>query len=308
VPDFGVGFDPGNPPCPPSSDIVAKTHTGLTFSDFVAQRRAPHKAACQTSAVASDKPPLVLLHPATSSGRIWRDMVPRLSEHHEVYTPTLVGHRGGPEPARRPVTDTDVIDSAERYLDEHGLDRPHIAGNSMGGLVAVELARRGRAGSVCAISPAGFWSVDDGSMDRVLKQIRQGMRGIRAIRRMAPRLIRTTIGRRILLHNLLTHPERVDPDDAVDLFLADALGCTAIDDLLKSRARVETLDPLPCPVTLAWAAVDRVLPVNPYGRTARERLPGAEWVDLPDTGHNAMIDDPDLVARTILKTTGKVAT
>ena len=52
----------------------------------------------------------------------------------------------------------DVIDESERYLDERGLDRPHLAGHSMGGFIALELARRGRAASVCVFSPGGLWS------------------------------------------------------------------------------------------------------------------------------------------------------
>jgi pimeloyl-ACP methyl ester carboxylesterase len=55
---------------------------------------------------------------------------------------------------------------------------------------------------------------------------------------------------------------------------------------------------------VAWAEFDRFVPAEPYGRIARERLPDANWVDLPGTGHNAMIDDPALVARIILATTG----
>ncbi|HUO36911.1 MAG TPA: alpha/beta fold hydrolase [Mycobacterium sp.] len=73
-----------------------------------------------------------------------------------VYAPTLLGHRGGPVAQRRPAALTDVIDAAELYLDEQGLDRPHLAGNSMGGGVAIELARRGRAATVCALSPGWF--------------------------------------------------------------------------------------------------------------------------------------------------------
>ena len=47
----------------------------------------------------------MLLHPATSSGRIWNEVVPLLSGLHEVHTPTLLGHRGGDEPAAA----TDVV-------------------------------------------------------------------------------------------------------------------------------------------------------------------------------------------------------
>jgi pimeloyl-ACP methyl ester carboxylesterase len=102
--------------------------------------------------VDSTKPPLVLFHGLAMSGNAWREVVPLVSGHHRVYAPTADGHRGGSAAQRRRTTMTDMVDAAERYLDECGLDRPHLAGNSMGGFVAIELARRGRAASVCAFS------------------------------------------------------------------------------------------------------------------------------------------------------------
>ena len=62
----------------------------------------------------SDKPPLVLLHGITMSGNAWQEVVPLLSDHHEVFTPTALGHRRGPPVQRRPATITDVVDAAER--------------------------------------------------------------------------------------------------------------------------------------------------------------------------------------------------
>jgi len=75
--------------------------------------------------VGSGKPALVLLHPFLLSGNVWQDVVPLLSSYRQVFTPTLLGHRGGPPVQRRPVTIWDVIDAAEQYLNEHGLQRPH---------------------------------------------------------------------------------------------------------------------------------------------------------------------------------------
>jgi pimeloyl-ACP methyl ester carboxylesterase len=255
-------------------------------------------------AVAHEKPPLVLLHPATSSGRIWQDVVPLVSEHHAVHAPTLLGHRGGPAAQRRPATFTDLVDSAERYLDERGLDRPHLAGNSGGGAVAIELARRGRATTVCAISPGGFWSANDGSMTRVFNRIRLGGKVLRLIHPVAPLVLKSAAGRRIILRNFVCHGERLSAVRALDLYFADPMGCTIMEDLAASGGEVEPLDPLPCPITLAWAEVDRFVPAETYGRTARERLPGATWITLPGVGHNPMVDDPGLVARTIMAATG----
>ncbi|MGK2880003.1 MAG: alpha/beta fold hydrolase [Mycobacterium sp.] len=138
---------------------------------------------------------MVLLHPATSSGRAWRELEPMLSEYHEIHTPTMLGHRGGPVPQRRPVTSDDVVDSAEAYLDAHGLDRPHLVGNSGGGSAAIELARRGRAASVCALSLGGLWSDNYGAAARrVHRLIRVGGVTIRLLNPVAPLLLKSAAG------------------------------------------------------------------------------------------------------------------
>jgi pimeloyl-ACP methyl ester carboxylesterase len=77
--------------------------------------------------------------------------------------------------------------------------------------------------------------------------------------------------------------------------------------MLTSNESVEPLDPLPCPVALAWSGCDRFVPAATYGQTARERVPGAAWVLLPGVGHVPMVDDPDLVARTIISVTAVAA-
>ena len=41
--------------------------------------------------------------------------------------------------------------------EEIGVERPHVAGNSLGGWTALEMAADGSVASVCAISPAGVW-------------------------------------------------------------------------------------------------------------------------------------------------------
>ena len=67
---------------------------------------------------------------------------------------------------------------------------------------------------------------------------------------------------------------------------------------------IAPLDPLPCPITLAWSGKDSLLPVTTYGKVARERLPGATFKILPGVGHVPRVDDPELVAGTILAVAG----
>ena len=232
-------------------------------------------------------------------------MVPLLSEYHEVYTPTLLGHRGGPAVQRRPATFPDLVDSAEHYLDAHGLDRPHLAGNSGGGTVAIELARRGRAATVCALSPGGLWTDNASSAARrVHNMIRVGGKILRLLYPVAPLLLKSAAARRVILRNFVCHGERLTPSQALDFYFADPMGCTIMDDLAASTDVAEPLDPLPCSITLAWSEADRMVPAQPYGTMARDLLPGANWIVLPGVGHNPMFDDPAVVARTILAVTG----
>jgi len=67
--------------------------------------------------------------------------------------------------------------------------------------------------------------------------------------------------------------------------------------------QIAPLDPLPCPITVAWSEKDVIVPVADYGPNARQRLPQAALVTVPDVGHDPRMDDPELVARTILSVT-----
>ena len=59
--------------------------------------------------------------------------------------------------APRAVSVESLADAVEVALDETGFETPHVVGNSLGGWLGLELARRGRARTVTAVSPAGAW-------------------------------------------------------------------------------------------------------------------------------------------------------
>ncbi len=82
------------------------------------------------------------------------------------------------------------------------------------------------------------------------------------------------------------------------------MACTVFEDIAACDEQVAPLDPLPCPITLAWSEKDLILPVESYGPTARERLPHATFTILSGVGHEPMMEAPELIARTILAVTG----
>jgi pimeloyl-ACP methyl ester carboxylesterase len=247
--------------------------------------------------------PLVLLHGVTGSCGHWQELMPLLSPRHDTVALDALGHRGGRAPASRPVSIAAIVDDAERSLDELGFDRPHLAGNSLGGWMALELARRGRARSVTAISPAGTWPEGANRDGEPRNGLRDVARDARRYRRLLPVLMLVPRLRRFAMRKNAVHGERMSRKLVVAR-TDDLLACTVLDDVLDTSEHLAPLDPTPCPITIAWGRADRVLPLKTRGACARELVPGARFLEFDSVGHVAMFDDPRLVASTILETTG----
>lgn len=244
-----------------------------------------------------ERPPLLLLHGVMMSAHAWSSVTPLLTDRFQVLTPTAAGHRGGPTLSGR-ATVADLVDHAERHLDGLGLDTVHVAGNSLGGWMAVELARRGRARSVCGISPGGFWT--PGAHDQTAAVAR--LRLLRHLTRVSAPVrstaLRSALVRRLSMRDIAAHADRLTPEAATRA-ATDLLGCTAGLDILATTESIAPLTPAPCPITFVWPDRDRIFSQQVHGETARHVVPDARHVVLPGTGHVPMIDNPEACARVI---------
>src|SRR5260370_22857299 len=96
---------------------------------------------------------------------------------------------------------------------ELDLDRPGLAGNSLGGRIALEAAAAGRAESVRAMSLAGFWR-NSGELAYARSVDRAMEFGARMFRRLGPLLSRSTAGRALIYADIVSRPSRVSPRQA----------------------------------------------------------------------------------------------
>jgi pimeloyl-ACP methyl ester carboxylesterase len=253
---------------------------------------------------AGEGEPVVLLHGFTGHWRHWRPVLADLVARYEVIAPTLSGHNGGPAFPSGVRLDrlADAGDSLERHLDELGVGDAHLVGNSMGGALALELAKRGRARSVVAFSPGGGWELGGPEPERIARFFARQMRMVRASRKQIPRIMRRPGARRLAMRDIMRHGELVPPADAVDVSL-DPLGCTIVDDVLAGlragRAHVEDPDQVAVPTLIAWAELDRILPLSTCSTRFKREIPGVEFRVLPGVGHVPMWDNTRLVVRTI---------
>jgi pimeloyl-ACP methyl ester carboxylesterase len=244
--------------------------------------------------------PIVLLHGATSSARVWEPLLPTLRPKYRVFAPSLAGHRDGhPLPAGPAAVVDRIVDAMCRQLDEAAIDTAHMVGNSLGGWVALELARRGRAQSVLALSPAGAWR-SPRDLRRLLVLFRTGA-ALARINKM-PNVAAHQRVRRILLLLMAEHADRMTPAQAAATF-EDIAGCTALPEILdgaRDNGPMKPISHVGCRVRVVWGLNDRMLPFMRYGAPMLAAVPAAEFKLMPGVGHVPMIDDPVLVANTIL--------
>jgi pimeloyl-ACP methyl ester carboxylesterase len=244
-------------------------------------------------------PPLVLLHGVGHHWQAWRPVIPLLSGEFEVIACDSPGFgRSSQLPASIEPTVTAYADAFEWFFVELGLERPHVAGNSMGGAIALELARRRAVRSATALSPAGFWTPLE------LRYAQNSLRALAqmpvALRPAISALARTRSGRRALFAQTYGYPARLPAEEALAT-LEDAWAAPAFSGALAAFEHYTFGEPEELrgvPVAVAWGKLDRLLPYRFQAPRARAMLPWAMHVTL-GAGHVPFSDDPAAVAAVI---------
>jgi pimeloyl-ACP methyl ester carboxylesterase len=158
--------------------------------------------------------PLVLLHALGLSRSAWDPVLAELSERFDVLAVDLPGFGDSPpldadvepEPAA-------LARSVAQLLDELGIEQPHVAGNSLGGWVALELAGMRPVASLTLLSPAGLWT--RGTPPYCWISLRLTRLLAARARPVVRRLVRRRWGRALVLWQAVGHPTRMTPDQAL---------------------------------------------------------------------------------------------
>jgi pimeloyl-ACP methyl ester carboxylesterase len=238
--------------------------------------------------------PLVLLHGASSSLHTWDGWADMLRTHRRVIRLDMPGFGlTGPAPDR----DYSVARLARvvgKLLDKLGIEQADLAGNSLGGRVAVTfaLASPRRARRLILIDAAGL---SGQTPPRLFRVARSRIGGI-LVRWLGPRfLVRANV------EEVYADKSRIS-EELIDRYQAMALRAgnrqAVLDRVSGPQGPVldGLLKQLRLPTLLQWGAQDRWIPLS-FGQRMHSGIAGSELIVYPKVGHVPMEEQPFVTAR-----------
>jgi pyruvate dehydrogenase E2 component (dihydrolipoamide acetyltransferase) len=219
--------------------------------------------------------PVVLLHGFGGDLNNWLFAMPALAAGHTVYALDLPGH--GESSKAVGAGDVDALAAAvEEFLASQELDRVHLVGHSLGGLVAATVAQRGHASTHTLIAPAGVGS-------DVNREYIDGFIAAESRRELKPVLQLLFADESLVTRSLVDDVLKYKRIDGVTEALRTIAGAS-----FDTHVDVAELD---VPVLVLWGAQDRIIPpADPEG---------AEVHVLDGAGHSPHMEAAGEVNRLI---------
>jgi len=258
-----------------------------------------------------DAPPLLLLHGLGATKSSWLTILPRLARHHRVIAIDLPGFGASSKPVA-PYDAPWFANQAFVVMDKLGIDSAAVAGNSMGGRIAMEMAMRkpGRVDAIACLCPAAAFSK------------RPWLRLVRFVRPeltfVTPRIPRGQVASQ--LRQLFARPDRLHPewvDAAVDEFrnvwrdprariaFARSLRNIYLDEPEGENGFWARLKNLEVPALYIYGKHD-VLITHHFARKVESHVDHARVVVWNDCGHVPQIEFPDRTVGELLGHFGSV--
>ena len=245
--------------------------------------------------------PLVMVHGLGSAGTAFKVIRTLLEPRFTVITVDLPGHGDTPMVMGRPMDPRSLALNVFEELSHRGINDFHLAGNSLGGWIALEMASAdpSRVRSLTGLAPAGLWlnpynaRYPGTALARFLA---------RNTAKLAPTALHFEKARALGFADVSPRWKEFSYETCLDATIAMAKAdgyYPAWDGMLMKR--FDSFIPDSIPVTIIFGDSDRTLPAT----TCQERSVApkhAKWIIFPDTGHAPMWDSPNDVAAAITET------
>ena len=236
-------------------------------------------------------PPIVLLHGLGESSIIWAYNIEPLAKSYTVYALDLPGHGHSDKP-KWPYSLNKSVDFLSSFLSILNLERPHLIGNSLGGMIALETAFKqpNQLGKLVLVDSAGLGK----ELASFLKIMTLPLVG-------ELMTMPTKAGLRFLLKQVVANPHSI-PNDLIESLvqernrkgnkrsmlriLRSGVNIRGIHTRLIDVSRLEYLN---VPTYILWGREDKIFPSS-HGQNAAMRLPRGRLTVFEDCGHWPQIE------------------
>lgn len=230
--------------------------------------------------------PLVLLHGFGADKNHWILVAKALCQHFTVYAPDLPGFGESSKDDNASYTWSDQVGRIHKFVEALGLEKFHLAGNSMGGYLAALYANRHeqQVSSLCLLAPAGVLSAEPSELATLLAAGEN------------PLLINTREDYDRLVDMCFTQAPYVPGPFKRCICVASAENSAFFTKLFEElfndpQAIEEALSNCPIPTLILWGDNDRILHSSGAQKLA-DSMPRASAQIMPRMGHIPMLERP----------------
>jgi len=248
---------------------------------------------------AGEGPPVLLLHGLGASSFSWRELLPRLASRFRLLAPDLPAHGATPAAATPDFRLPTLVNGLLALLDRRGIRRCAVAGNSLGGGLAVLLAAQApeRVTALALLDPAVVLK----RYPLLFQPLRLPLLGPLTALALGPWIV--PLGLKLAYHRReLITPEVVAGYAPTFRPLANRLGLMRLareNDPWPPEEVKALLARLHQPVVILWGEKDRILPVS-QAAELHALLPQARLHLLPEVGHAPQEEAPEATAEILI--------
>jgi pimeloyl-ACP methyl ester carboxylesterase len=244
-------------------------------------------------------PPLLLLHGLGASSFSWRHNLGPLGRRYRVLAPDLPPHGRTPPDLTPDFRLETLAAGVLAFLDRRGVAKAAVAGNSLGGSLALFLAHHcpERVAALILLAPAAALT----RVPLIFYPLRLPGAGLFFASLLGPWMLPLALKLMYYRRDLIT-PEVVAGYSPTFSTLARRLALRRLCRDLEPWPLLEAetlLKGIRQPVTLIWGEEDRILPVS-QAPWLKDRLPQAELHLLPEVGHAPQEEAPGRVNEIII--------
>lgn len=243
-------------------------------------------------------PWVVLMHSLGADHSLWQDVMPKLADAYRVVAWDMRGH-GRSQVSEQTPTFDDYAADFEGLLDHLGAQDAHLAGLSVGGMVAQTFALRspGRARSLTLLDTTSAHP------DEATRQVFRD-RGAQAEREGMGAMVEGTLARWFTPESFQARPELMQRLRTM-LEGCPPRGYSGACQAISRINTTEQLGGIRVPTLVMVGEEDAVTPVA-AAQTIAGRIPGAELEIVPNAAHLMPIERQDAFVARLRAFLGKV--